>query len=74
MTVEKGHVRCGGANVFRVVDAVTSCCESSSVRLCFVGFHVAAEAAISDVVSPVMWDLVLQCEFYHVRPFDSAIL
>ncbi len=74
MAFEKGNVRCGGANVFRVVDAVTSCCESSLVRLCFIGLRVAAEAAVSDVLSPVMWDLVLRCESYRVRPFDSATL
>jgi hypothetical protein len=74
MAFEKGHVRCGGANVFGVVDAVASCCEYSSVRLCFVGLHVAAETSVSDVLSPVMWDFVLHYEAYCVRPFDSAIL
>ena len=38
-----------------------------------VWFHVATEASVSDVLSPVVWDLVLSIEFNCVRSFHSAV-
>ncbi len=62
-----------GAYIFRVIYAVSSCCESRSVNLSLVWFHVATETSVSDVLSPVVWDLVLSNEFNCIRSFHPAV-
>ena len=43
------------------------------MNLSLVWFHVATETSVSDVLSPVVWDLVLSSEFNCVRSFHSAV-
>ena len=71
---EEGHVCCWRPAIIWVIDLISSCCESRSMGFSLVWFHITAEASVSDVLSPVVRDLILSDEFDCVCAFDSSVL